>query len=156
MSDSHRTARGRYRRGLTTSVIGNASAFGFSVMITASFGMLEHFHENPAPGEVALFALGAVVAIALIEAVTSRGFRRRPASHPEEVIMLGTAANAVSVAVALAMVYGAGRLVPAPAVWVVAPLLAAGVYVLVEAAELAVAEGVQEWVLKDPDAESEE
>lgn len=54
-------------------------------------------------------------------------------------MLLGTAANLVFVLIALGIVYGIGALLSAPAVWLVAPLLAAGAYVLVEAAELAVA-----------------
>lgn len=143
MTGPDRTPRARYRRGLMTSVVNNGSAFGFSVMITASYGMLEHFHSNPSAWEVVLFAVGAVLAISVIEASASRGFRRRPDVHPNNVVLLGTAANFVSVLLSLGIVYGAGMLIPAPAVWPVAPLLASGVYVLTEAAELAFAERIE-------------
>jgi MFS family permease len=156
MSERPQRPRARYRRGLSTSVVNNASAFGFSVMITAGYGMLSHFHSHPRVPNVVLFAFGAVIGIAVIEAMVSRGFRLRPHSHPEEVVMLGTAANLVSVAVALGVFYVSGRFLPELVAWPVAPLLAAAAYVLVEAFELAVAEGVQERVLRDPDAESGE
>jgi MFS family permease len=156
MSERPQTPRARYRRGLSTSVVNNASAFGFSVMITAGYGMLSHFHSHPSVPNVVLFAVGAVIGIAVIEAMVSRGFRLRPHSHPEEVVMLGTAANLVSVAVALGVFYVSGRFLPELVAWPVAPLLAAAAYVLVEALELAVAEGVQERVLRDPEAESSE
>jgi hypothetical protein len=150
------TARARYRRGLSTSVVDNASAFGFSVMITAGYGMLSHFHSNPSALQVVLFAVGAVLGIAVIEAAVSRGFRLRPNPHPEEVVMLGTAANLISVAGAVGVFYGAGATLPDMVVWPVAPLVASAAYVFLEAGELAVAEGVQERVLADPDAESAE
>ena len=154
MSDPRHTARARYRRGLTTSAINNASAFGFSVMITSAFGMLSHFKGTPTTSEVFLFALAAVAGVSIIDAVASGGFRRRPHIHPSEVVMLGTAANLISVAIALAFVYGTGRLLPEPYAWAIAPMLAATIYVLVEGAELAIAENVQQRVLHDPDPES--
>lgn len=146
----------RYRRGLMTSVVNNSSAFGFSVMITTAYGMLGTFHGSPSAFEVTLFGLGAVVAVSLIEAVASNGFRRRPNTHPAEVMLLGTAANLVSVAVSLAVAYAVGALFPEPFVWPVAPLFAAGVYVLVESAELAIAEGVQQRVFGDSAVDSGE
>jgi hypothetical protein len=156
MAERGRSPHARYRRGLSTSVVNNASAFGFSVMITAGYGMLSHFYSHPSVPNVVLFALGAVLGIAVIEARVSRGFRLRPHPHPEEVVMLGTAANLFSVAIALGVFYASGRFLPELVAWPVAPLLAAAAYVLVEAGELAVAEGFQERVLRDPDAESGE
>lgn len=154
MPNSRLAARARYRRGLMTSVVNNSSAFGFSVMITASYGMVGNFDPSPSPAEILQFALGAVLAISLIEAVASSGFRRRPHTHPEHVKLLGTAANLVSVAVALGVVYVTGKLLPDPAVWLVAPLTGAAVYVLVEAAELAVAENLEAHVFGEQNAES--
>ncbi|RCW43897.1 hypothetical protein DFQ14_10538 [Halopolyspora algeriensis] len=156
MSRTDQETGDRYRRGLMTSIVNNSSAFGFSVMITTTYGMLGTFHGSPSAFEVTLFALGAVVAVSLIEAVASNGFRRRPSTHPAEVMLLGTAANLVSVATSLAVAYAAGSWLVEPLVWPVAPLLAAAVYVLVESAELAIAEGVQQRVFGDRDAESEE
>ncbi len=155
MSHTRPIPRARYRRGLVTSVVNNGSAFGFSVMITAAFGMLGHFHGKPSAVEVFLFALGAVLAVSVIEAVASRGFRRRPDIHPKEVILLGTAANFVSVLVALGAVYAAGGRLPELVAWPVGPLLSAGVYVLVEGAELALAEDVEAHVFGEQEVESQ-
>lgn len=156
MTDSRHTIRARYHRGLSTSVVNNSSAFGFSITITATSGMLSHFKGSPTAFEIVLLALSAVLGISIIEAVVSGGFRRRPDLHPTEVIMLGTAANLLSVAVSLGVVYVVARTLPAPYAWAIAPLVAAAVYVLVEGLELAIAEDVQEQVLHDYDAESQE
>ncbi len=153
---AHRVARGRYRRGLMTSVVNNSSAFGFSVMITTTYGMLGTFHGSPSAFQVVLFALGAVLALSLIEALASNGFRRRPHTHPAEVVLLGTAANIVSVALCLAIVYVAGALLPEPLAWPLAPLIGSGIYVLAESAELALAEGLQEHVIGDRTAHPEQ
>jgi hypothetical protein len=156
MPAARHTPPARYERGLSTSVVNNASAFGFSVMITAGYGMLSHFHSNPSALNVFLFAIAAAVAVGVIEGVVSRGFRVRAEPHPEEVIMLGTAANVISVAISLAVFYGAGATIPDMVVWPVAPLLGSAAYVLVEGAELAVAEAFQDRVRRDPAAESKQ
>ena len=70
--------------------------------------------------------------------------------------MLGTAANLLSVAISLALVYGIGLWLTEPYAWGVAPLGASVMYVLVEGGELAIAEGVQQRVLRDTDAESDD
>lgn len=153
MSQSGDTPRVPYNRGLMTSIVNNGSAYGFSVMITTTFGMLTHFHSNPTVFEIVQFALCAVLAVSAIETVASRGFRRRPNIHPDNVILLGTAGNLVSVGITLGIVYVAGLTLPAVAVWVVAPLLAAGIYVVIEAAELMVAERVEARVFTEREAE---
>lgn len=154
MAQNRTSPLSRYRRGLATSTVNNSSAFGFSVMITATFGLLNHLHSTPAAGQVALFALGAVFAIAAIEAGVSRGFRRRPHPHPSNVVLLGTAGNLGSVAVALGAAYLAGRLLPTPLAWPLAPLLAAAVYVLAEAGVLALAERLEASVFGEQEAEA--
>lgn len=156
MPEPRQRPRRRYRRGLMTSTVNNSSAFGFSVMITSSFGMLSHLHGSPLAPDVALFALGAVLAVSAIEAAVSRGFRRRPHTHPSNVVLLGTAGNLVSVATAIGIVYGVGVTLPSSIVWLLAPLLAAATYVLVEGAELALAERLEASVFGESEAESPE
>lgn len=148
--------RARYRRGLRSSVVNNSSAFGFSVMITTTFGMIQHFKGSPTFLQVMLFGICAVLAFSIIEGVASNGFRRRPDTHPGEVIMLGTAANALSVAIALGVAYAVSELAPEMVAWTAGALLPAGVYVLVEAAELAIAEDIQAHAFSEQEAESQE
>ncbi|HET7327760.1 MAG TPA: hypothetical protein VFJ14_10815 [Nocardioidaceae bacterium] len=156
MADSRTAPHARYRRGLITSVVNNASAYGFSVMITGAYGMLGQFHGKPSAFEVLLFALGAVGMISVVEAIASDGFRRRLASHPDDVVLLGTAGNLLSVLFSLGAVYVVGARVADPAVWAVAPMVAAGLYVLVEGAELAVAEYVQARKFSEREAEPDD
>lgn len=141
-------------RALATSALGNSTAFGFSVMITASFGMLSR--ELGAPGTLDLFVFGAgaAIAVALIEGLVTRGFRRRIEPAPAEVAMLGTALNLVSVTIAIAIAYGAGETLAGVAGWGCGAVLAAGAYVLVESSEVLIAEFVQ-GARGDPDAPDE-
>lgn len=147
------TFQARYRRGLTTSTINNGSAFGFSTMITSAFGLLSYLHGSPVAREVFLFAVGAVLAVGAIEAAISRGFRQRSHTHPSNVVLLGTVGSLLSVGAALGVAYVAGVALSPPVVWLLAPLLAAAVYVLAEGAELAVAERLEAHVFSERQAE---
>ena len=81
--DGESAAHG-YLHGLRASVRNNASAYGFSVTITASFGLLTSALGTPTAPEIFAFAGGAVAAFALVELVVSRashaGWRTSPAA----------------------------------------------------------------------------
>lgn len=147
--------RARLRRGIVSSSVNNSSAFGFSILITSAFGMLNTFEGSPSALDIVLFALGAAVPFSVLEAIASRGFRRRPQTQGKEVIMLGTAANVLSIAVALAVTYLAAKLLHGPPSWGISPLFASTVYMLVEAVELATAERIQGKVFGEVEAEGE-
>ena len=146
---------GPAERALGTSALGNSTAFGFSIMITASFGMLATVIGKPDAGELFAFGVGAAVAVALIEGAVTRGFRRRVDPAPAEIAMLGTALNVASVTLALAAALGVAELVSGRAGWALGAFVAAGIYVLVESGEVFIAELVQ-GARGDPDAAEEE
>ena len=68
-----RSLSGSYVQGLSASVRNNSSAYGFSVSITASFGLLTSVAGTPTVPEIFAFAAAAVVAFALVEFVVSGG-----------------------------------------------------------------------------------
>jgi hypothetical protein len=65
---------GRYRHGLRTSIRNNSAAFGYSIVATADFTVLEHSVSAPGLKEIYLFIAGAAGAFALLEAVATRFF----------------------------------------------------------------------------------
>jgi hypothetical protein len=83
--------------------------------------------------------MGAALMFTLLQAVASSGFRKRPEGSSGEVVMLGTAMNFVSVGVAVGVAILVGLLLPPELAWPLAGFLATGVYVLLEATELAAA-----------------
>lgn len=136
------------RRGLRTSVVGNATAFGFSIMITASFGVLSRTEGSPTVGEVYGFAVMAVLGFVLLEAVASKGFRRRPETYPVEVKLLGTALGALPVTAGVSAALAAGEVFTGDlGAWLVGPAAAAAAFTLAEAITLSLAAPVeQRWV----------
>ncbi len=128
---------------IATSAMGNSTAFGYSIMITVTFGMVSRVQGTPTIAELFGFAAAASVAVAVIEGLITRGFRRRLKRAPNEVVMLGTAMNVFSVTASVA-----GALAMATALngffgWPVAALVASGLYVLLEGVEILLAERIQ-------------
>ncbi|MEY8038006.1 hypothetical protein AB8O55_01215 [Saccharopolyspora cebuensis] len=125
--------------GLQTAVIDNSAAFGFSIMITSSYGALNQLVGSPSLADIVGFAMSAAAAFTLLQAVTTRGFRRRLGAAPRAVVLLGTAFDIVSVALGLGMAVLVALTVPRGAAWPVAALLAVLVFALSQAVELMIA-----------------
>jgi hypothetical protein len=127
------------RAGLQTAIVDNSTAFGFSVTMTASYGALNEVAGAPSLVDIALFAVCAAAAFTVLQAVTTRGFRRRPDTVAREVIMLGTALDMVSVVLGLGAAIAMGLLLPAPVAWSAGAFSAAMVFALSQAVELMIA-----------------
>jgi hypothetical protein len=147
-----RATGGRMRRAIGTSVHGNAPAFGFSIMITCSFGVVSTLRVPATLPDIFLFGTGAALSLALLEGLISRGFRDRLDEAPEEVALLGTAMNFLSVAAGVGVATATAYVVVGMASWPLAGFLAATVYVLTESAEILLAQRVQAR-RGDPEAE---
>ena len=147
--------RGPLGTALSTSVHGNATAFGFSITITVSFGVLNRLEGSPTLLELLLYGVAAALAVALLEALVTYGFRRRAGEAPSEVQMLGSAMNALSVAAGIGAAIGLAKLIDGTAAWPAAAFVASTVFILVESAEVRLAEAIQR-LRGDPDAEEEE
>lgn len=129
-------------RGMRSTVGRESTTFGFSILVTVSFGLLQATEGSPDVGVVFLFATGAVLSFTLLEAVLSRGFRRPMPQHRSNVLALGTSLNLVSVLGGLGAVWLVGTLLDHVAVWALAPFLAGVVYLLLESLETALGERV--------------
>jgi hypothetical protein len=129
-----------YLRGLHTSARENVSAYGYSVTITASFGLLSATEGSPGVPAIFSFAGGAVLAVALVEAAASGGFRHRLEEEPSRVRALGGSISFASVGLALAAVFLTGSLTGGLLAWPLGAFLATLVFLLVFALEIGLAE----------------
>ncbi|WP_069815559.1 hypothetical protein [Streptomyces sp. TP-A0874] len=123
IEESH--TRRSARVGLQTAVIDNSAAFGFSITITSSFGVLNQLAGTPSLVDIFGFAMGAAAAFTLLQAAATRGFRRQPGAAPLEVILLGTALDMLSVALGFGAAVVIGTTLPVGAAWPVGSFLAA-------------------------------
>lgn len=136
--------RSRLGRGVQESLHGNATAFGYSVTITASFGAVQHERGQPSYVDLLLFGVGAVIAFAVVEAVVSGGFRVPLMHGSEQVVTLGTALAFLSVAFAITTALGAAHFLRGGVAWFAGALGGSLVFVLAESLEFMLAEWLQE------------
>lgn len=134
--------RGAVRRGLRSTVGRESTTFGFSILVTATFGMLNAVRGTPDAPRVYWFAVGAVLSFTLLEAVLSRGFTRPMPQHKTHVLAVGTALNLVSVVAGVAVAWLAAASWSHAGVWALAPFGAAVVYLLLESLETALGERI--------------
>jgi hypothetical protein len=129
-------------RGLRSTVGRESTTFGFSILVTAAFGLLTALHGTPDVARVFWFAVGAVLSFSTLEAVLSRGFRRPMPQHRTRVLAIGTSLNVVSVVGGLGAAWLVGLAGSGPVVWAAAPFVAATAYLVLESLETALAERV--------------
>ena len=139
-----RGVRARLVCGLGQSLGGNATAFGYSVTITASFGAVELGRGSPRFYDLIVFGLGAVVAFGGLEGVATGGFRSPLEKGSDDVILLGTALAFVSIVLAIATARGIAGLLDGAWAWFGAAFGASLVFALIESVEFMFAEWLQE------------
>ncbi len=146
MTELEETGRGleegfgaRYARGLRASVRNNTSAYGYSVMISASGVILSSLWGTPNVGDVFAFAGGAIAAFALVEAFIICGFRHNVEDEPSQVKALGNSISIFYVGLALVV----GWLLPGHVAWLLGSFLATVAYLLVFGLELRMAEWLE-------------
>ena len=134
----------RLSNGMREALHGNATAFGYSVTITASFGAVQLERGSPRFIDLIVFGLGAVLAFAGLEGLLSSGFRTPLAKGTDQVITLGTALAFISISLAITAADGLARALHGSAAWFAGAFGASLVFVLVESLEFVLAEWIQE------------
>lgn len=141
---------GRWARGVHTSIRGNVTAYGYSILVTTVFGALQGLEGSPTVVHIFFYVGGACGAFAGLEAVVSRLFRRELEDEEELVIVLGGALNVFAVASGLAAAMGTALFLSGRPAWGVAPGLATIAYLLVSGLQMGVAEQAEEHRRKVP------
>lgn len=149
-----RVHRGPVGIAISTTMRGNATAFGFSITITGCFGVLQATVGNPTVGQILLFGVASAATVGVIQALVTRGFRDRVGVAPAEVRMLATALDFMSVTAGLGTAAGIGALVAAGVAWPLGAAAATFVFLAAESAETLLAERIQK-ARGDTDAEEE-
>jgi ABC-type arginine/histidine transport system permease subunit len=125
------------------SAVGRESTtFGFSIMVTVGFGVLQGQQGTPSTGDLFLYAIGAVLSFTTLETILSRAFRQAMPQHESEVVAVGTAMNVASVVGGVASAYGVARAVGPDIAWLLAPFAAGIAYLVLEGLEVLLAEAV--------------
>jgi hypothetical protein len=128
----------RYLEGLDNAARGNAQAFGFSILITVTFGVVSNERGQPGLGELVGFALASVAAFAGVNLLAALLLTRAPRGDPPtRIVLLATATDFLAVGAGVGAAAGVAALAPGWAAWLLAPALASLVYALVQAFEFA-------------------
>jgi hypothetical protein len=140
-------------RGMRSTVGRESTTFGFSILVSATFGVLQVTQGTPDLPRVFVYATGAVMSFTLLEGILSAGFRRPMPQHKTQTLALGTSLNLVSVLVALGAAWLVGASFTHLTAWVVAPFVAGIVYLVIESLEEALAERI---LVRSGDPEAQE
>jgi hypothetical protein len=127
-------------RSLRSAVGRESTTFGFSILVTVTFGILQSTLGSPKPPQIFVYAVGAVMSFTVLEGVLSRGFREPMPQHATQTLTLGTSLNVVSVIGALGTAWGFAEITSGLVAWGGAPLLAGLTYLLLEGLEETLAE----------------
>lgn len=128
-----------YLHGLKAAASGNARAFGFSILITVSYGITAASEPVPSLAEQFAFAMAAVAAFSMLDvavAILARGESGHVGS--KRVLLISTSTDFIAVGVGLAAALGVESVVSGFAAWILVPFAAGLCYLLVQAAELTV------------------
>ncbi len=127
-------------RGLQASVRNNATAYGFSVMITGTAAILVSQLGSPTVGQIFMLGMGAVAGFVAIDGAATRGFRERTRGEPADVVVVGSAMGFFSVGLGLGAAALTAEALDGDAAWPVGGFVATLAYLLVVGIEMALAE----------------
>jgi hypothetical protein len=127
-------------RGLRSTVGRESTTFGFSILVTVTFGLLQSTEGSPDTARVFWFAIGAVMSFTVLEGVLSSGFRRPMPQHRTRKLALGTSLNILSVLGGMGAALLLAQAMSHASVWALAPFAAGIGYLVIESIEAAVAE----------------
>lgn len=131
-------------RGLASSTRHNALAYGYSLTISGTFGVLDRLDGAPRVLDVFLYGLGAALTFTLASAGLTKGFTERREEEPPVVQAIGASVEFVSVSGGIGAAAFVGCAADGWVAWLVGPFAASSAYLLLAALELAVARGVSE------------
>ena len=94
-----------FERGVDTATRNNVTAYGYSVSITAAFALLQTSRTDTGVLEIFAFAVGAVIAFALIAGLASGFFEEELEDQSSNVKALAGALWFFSVGLALGVAY---------------------------------------------------
>jgi hypothetical protein len=132
---SSRTAAGQYASALRLTLRNTAAAYGYTLTVGSTIASLTSVRGKPGEGDLFLLAAGGLAAFAILEMLVQRGVGRHPGS-PDTAFPFAGTLNLLSVAGALGASTGIAHAVHSSLAWLLAPMAATAVYMLLVAAQV--------------------
>lgn len=130
------TQIGRYGTALSTTLRATAAAYGYTLSIATTIGLLTATHGSPNSGRLFLFVAGGVAGFAALElallVIPSNG------EEVQHAIPFAGVANLVSVCAALGAATGLAHAISGTVGWFVTPLGSTIAYLALVAAQVTV------------------
>jgi hypothetical protein len=133
----------RYLRGLNSATRNNAIAYGYSLTITASWGMMSVLDDRATVGRVFVFVAGAGLAFALANALVTKGYRETRDPEVPLVRALGTSFGIVSSSAGVGAAALVAWALDGWLAWLLSPFAATVAYLLIAGLEIALARVAQ-------------
>lgn len=118
-----------YGRGVRTALRNNATAYGFSISITAAYGLASGAHGTTTAIATVSFAVGAVIGFLLVGGIFVSFFQRGSLREGGQVLTIGGAVDIFAIAAAVAAAFGLSR-VPGFFGWPLTGLGAVAAYLI--------------------------
>ncbi|MFI8849803.1 hypothetical protein [Streptomyces sp. 891-h] len=128
-----------YGEGVRTALQDNATAYGFSLSITAAYGLAGAVKGPASAVETVVFAFGAAGAFLVVNLSFLGRFARGRLSESQQMLGLKGSVDFLSVAVAVAVAFGLAHL-PDPCAWPVTGLGTVASYLLIGGLDVVVAQ----------------
>lgn len=136
-----RSAVELYGKALRTALGNNSTAYGYSVSITAAYGLVSGVRGSATALETVGFALGAAGAFVAIALALAARFRKRTLDESETMASIAGVMDLASVVAAVGVAVAASR-IPGVLAWVLCSFLMTLTYLVVGALDVLVARQV--------------
>jgi hypothetical protein len=132
----------RFVRASRSTIGRESTTFGFSILVTVVFGLLQKVEGSPSMGAIFVYAVGAVLSFTLLEGVLSRGFTAPMPQHRTQTLALGTSMNLVSVLAGMGAALLVGSALSGLWAWGLAPFIGSIAYLVAESLETMIGERI--------------
>ncbi len=145
-----------YQRGVRTAIRVNATAFGYSILITVTLTILSKVIAKPTIPDLFALLAGGASGFSLSEALATGFFRHREREERAQVIILGSAFNLFSISSGAAIAWLVGTLTTSWWGWFLGAFSATVVYIALVGAEMSVALEAEDDEDEDDDEQDDE
>lgn len=140
--EERRGPLGHFIRSMGESTRHNSLAYGYSLALGGSFGVL-NLENKTTPLSMVLFGIAGALPFSILNPLVTRGYRTRVEREPPIVLSLGSSFGFVSVAGAVGVALFFGWLLGGLAAWAVGSFCASATYLLLSGVELVLARALR-------------
>lgn len=130
-----------FGRGVRTALRNNATAYGFSISLTAAYGLISGARGNVTPTETICFAFGGALAFVVVGLVFMTRSPRGRLPESGQVVTFSGGIDLLGVAVAVSAAYCVS-LVPGFAAWPLTAFATVTAYLLVSGLDVLLARAI--------------